>query len=57
MGAGLFLLVSEAVSDSVSERFLSLLTEQAKELGLSVEAGCETDPKAPVDKILTKYYQ
>ena len=55
MGDGLFLLVSEAVKDSVAERFISLLTEHANDLGITAEAGYETDPEAPVEMILTKY--
>ena len=55
MGGGLFLLVSEAVKDSLAERFLSLLTEQAGIQGVAVEGDYETDPEAPMDTFLTKY--
>ena len=55
MGDGLFLLVSAPVKDSVAERFIHFLTEQAKNEGLPVDANYETDREAPLDELLRKY--
>ena len=55
MGDGLFLLVTEAVKDSVSERFIFFLTKQAENKGIPVEAGYETDREGPMDELLGKY--
>lgn len=55
MGDGLFLLVSGPVKDFIVERFISLITEQAKNEGLPVEADYETDREGAMDALLEKY--
>lgn len=55
MEDGLFFLVSEALTDSLSDRFISLLSEQAKERGIPVSADFETDREGPMDELLRKY--
>ncbi len=55
MGDGLYLMVSGAVKDSVSERFISLVTEEAKNKGIPMDSGYETDREKPMDELLSKY--
>ena len=55
MGDGLYLLVSDAVNDNVSKRFIYFVTNNAKEQGIPVEASFETDNDAFMADILKKY--
>lgn len=55
MGDGLFLLVSEPIKDSVAERFIYLVSEQAVSKGLTVDADYVTDREEPVHVMLKKY--
>lgn len=55
MGDGLFLIVSGALEDSVSERFIALVTKQLKNKGLPAEADYFTDHEGNVDAILRNY--
>lgn len=52
MGDGLFLVVSAPIAGALSERFIFLVTEQAKNRGIPVEADSLTDRKEPMDKLL-----
>ena len=55
MGDGLFLLVSDAVKDYVVQRFIFFISEQAKDRGIPVDAGFETDHDGPMAEVLRKY--
>ncbi len=55
MGDGVFLLAAEPLTDSLAERFISLLTEQVKNRGIPVEADFRTDREGPMHELLMKY--
>lgn len=55
MGDGLFLLVSNALADSISNRFLSLVTKHAKNEGIPVDADYATDREGSTAELLKKY--
>ena len=52
---GTFLLVSEALHDSLAERFIYLISEHAKKEGIEVDSGFETTRDATMDVLLQKY--
>ena len=55
MGDGEFLMISGPVKDSLSERFIELLTEQVKNRGIPMEAAYETDYDSAMDAIISRY--
>lgn len=55
MGDGEFLMISGPVKDSLSERFIELLTEQVKNRGIPMEATYETDYDSAMDAIISRY--
>ncbi len=54
MGDGLFLVISGALKDSTSERFISLVSEDAKSEGIPLETGYETENAGPAENYLKK---
>ena len=55
MGDGVYLMVSEAVNNSVSDRFIDLVAQQAESRGIAVEADYETDREGLMGELLEKY--
>ncbi len=55
MGDGVFLMVFEAVNNSVSDRFIDLVAQQAESRGIALEADYETDREGSMGELLGKY--
>ncbi len=54
MGDGLFLIISGPLKASTSERFISLVSEEAKSEGIPLETGYETENKGPAEIYIKK---
>ena len=54
MGDGLFLIISGALKDSTCERFISLVSEDAKKEGIPLETGYETENEGTAEEFINK---